>query len=97
MSELAGFDGTSRWLVLCGLERPDAEIHLVEAACADLQRCAELPPMLRATPEAFRRWWYEQDHQPWRMTAATGSTDWAWLLLARLGFEVQQSQFSELS
>jgi len=97
MTQLAVVDITPRWLALCGLDGPNADGRLISAARADLEESDDLRLMLQASPAAFRRWWYEQDHNDWLMTAETGNIDWAWLVLARAGFEVQQSQFSALT
>ncbi|MFZ2990142.1 hypothetical protein [Ideonella sp.] len=89
-------EDTARWLALCGLNGPNASAHLINAACADLRRGPDLLFMLSVPPDDFLRWWHIQDHTGWAMTEATASTDWAWLVLARLGFEVQRSQFGQL-
>jgi hypothetical protein len=85
-----------RWLRLCGLDLPDSSYVQIQAAMDDYQRRAELRDMLAAEPDEFLPWWYEQDYQEWQLTAATGSTDWAWLLLARAGSDVADSRFGAL-
>lgn len=90
-------DLLGHWLDLCGLSPPDSSAALVQAATVDFEKSPELRAMLVAPPEAFLRWWHAQDFQPWRMTAVTGGTDWAWLVLARAGAEVTDSRFGDLS
>ena len=86
----------SRWLRLCGLDLPDSSYAQVQAAIEDYRSQPQLRHMLAAEPEEFLRWWYEQDYQDWHLTAATGATDWAWLLLARAGADVTDSRFGRL-
>lgn len=89
-------DLLQHWLELCGLNFPDSAYPLVLAATEDFRQTPDLQAMLQAPPEDFLRWWHAQDHTPYRMTAETGGTTWAWLVLARAGAEVSDSRFGGL-
>ena len=84
------------WLELCGLDLPDSSPTLVRAVIADFERNPELRQMLDAPPETFHQWWHDQRTEGWQMSLATGSTDWAWLVLARAGAKVSDSRFGLL-
>lgn len=89
-------DFLMHWLALCGLDLPDSSLALVDAASEDYRQTPWLRHMLAEPPDDFLRWWHAQDFRPWKMTAATGSTDWAWMVLARAGHKVSESKFGGL-
>lgn len=95
-SACAPDDLLQKWLELCGLDLPDSALPLVGAAIEDFRSHTELRNMLAEPPEVLMHWWHEQSAVDWRMTQLTGNTDWAWLVLARMGKDVSDSRFGGL-
>jgi hypothetical protein len=86
-----------RWLRLCALDAPDSDLALLVAAASDARSSSKLLKMLGQPASTLRDWWHVQDHTGYRMTEATGDTDWAYLVLARMSFEARFSVVGALT